>query len=286
MPNDKKFKIKIRSMEMYKLKKKVYSIVEAVSAEDLKTPKLDAFDIFIVILICLNIVAVTLETVRSIYISMASLFKKFEVFSVIIFTIEYALRLWTCTLNENFKGPIKGRIKFIFSPLAVVDLFAFLPFYIPMLIPLDLRFLRGFRLLRLTRVLKFGRYSEALRLFAHVISSKKAELITSISVIFILLIISSSVLYYIENSVQPDKFSSIPQSMWWGVVTLTTVGYGDIYPVTPMGKFFSSIISLLGIGLFALPTGILSAGFIEEIHLKREKQTVCPNCGSIIRLRS
>lgn len=271
---------------MYKFKKRVYSIVEAISSEDFKTPKLDAFDIFIVALISLNIIAVILETVRSIYISLGSVFKIFEVFSVIIFTIEYLLRLWTCTLNESFKDPIKGRIKFMFSPLAVADLFAFLPFYIPMLIPLDLRFLRGFRLLRLIRVLKFGRYSEALRLFAHVIRSKKAELITSISIIFILLIISSSILYYIENGAQPDKFSSIPQSMWWGVVTLTTVGYGDIYPVTSIGKFLSSIISLLGIGLFALPTGILSAGFIEEIHSRKEKQIVCPNCGSVIRMRT
>lgn len=270
---------------MNKLKKKIYFLVETYSTESLKPLRLSLFDIFILTLICLNMIAAILETEKRIYIFLGSPFRIFEVFSIIVFTIEYALRLWTCTLNENFKDPIKGRIKFIFSPLALVDLFAFLPFYIPMLIPFDLRFLRGFRLLRLIRMFKLGRYSEALRLFIRVIRAKKEELITSISVIFILLIISSSVLYYTENSVQPDKFSSIPQSMWWGVVTLTTVGYGDIYPITSLGKFFSSIISLLGIGLFALPTGILSAGFIEEIHLRKEKCIVCPHCGGIINLR-
>jgi voltage-gated potassium channel len=108
--------------------------------------------------------------------------------------------------------------------------------------------------------------------------SKKIELITAIAIIFILLIISSSLLYYVEHDAQPDKFRNIPEAMWWGVVTLTTVGYGDIYPITPLGKILSSIISLLGIGLFALPTGLLSAGFIEEIK-KKETIRNCPHCG-------
>lgn len=271
---------------MYKLKRKIFSIVETVSSEDLITPKLDAFDIFMVILICLNITAVVLETVKSINQLIGSFFRYFEVFSIGVFTIEYLLRLWTCTLDKKYSHPIRGRTKFIFSPLALIDLFAFLPFYIPMLIPVDLRFLRGFRLLRLFRVLKLGRYSESLRTFARVIEAKKGELITSISVIFILLVISSSLLYNIENNAQPNKFSSIPQAMWWGVVTLTTVGYGDIYPITPLGKIFSSIISLLGIGLFALPTGILSAGFIEEVYRRKEKQIICPHCGITIEIKN
>lgn len=165
------------------------------------------------------------------------------------------------------------------TPLALIDLFAFLPFYIPMIIPFDLRFLRGFRLLRLIRVLKIGRYSEVVKLFGRVFKAKIAELMTAISLIFVLLIISSSLLYYVEREAQPDKFSSIPQAMWWGVVTLTTVGYGDIYPITTMGKIMASVISLLGIGLFALPTGILSAGFVEEIK-KKVKVKKCQHCGA------
>jgi voltage-gated potassium channel len=257
-------------------------MVEAASDKDLITPKLDPFDVFIIILIAINIFAVIVETVESIYASAYQLFRYFETFSVIVFTIEYILRLWTCTLNEKYKNRLTGRIKFIITPLALVDLFAFLPFYVPMIIPFDLRFLRGFRLLRLIRILKIGRYSEAARLFGQVLNTKKAELLTAVFVIFILLIISSSLLYYVEREAQPNKFSSIPQAMWWGVVTLTTVGYGDIYPVTPLGKFLSSIISLLGIGLFAMPTGILSAGFIEQIRTKKNSRKKCPYCGADI----
>ena len=265
---------------MKNIKRKVYAMVEAVSYEDLITPRFDPFDIFIIVLITLNILAVILETVESIYTPASEFFKYFETFSVIVFTAEYILRVWTCTLNEKYKNLVTGRIKFIFTPLALIDLFAFLPFYIPMLIPFDLRFLRGFRLLRLIRVLKIGRYSEAVRLFGRVLNAKKAELMTAVFVIFVLLIISSSLLYYVEREAQPDKFSSIPQAMWWGVVTLTTVGYGDIYPVTPLGKFLASVISLLGIGLFAMPTGILSAGFVEEIKTKKLTRKRCPYCGS------
>jgi voltage-gated potassium channel len=265
---------------MDKIKKKVYAIVEVVSHEDLVTRKFDVFDIFIIVLIVLNIFAVILETVKGIYDSIPQLFRYFEIFSVIVFTIEYVLRVWTCTINQKYKNPIAGRIKFVLSPLALVDLFAFLPFYVPMIIPFDLRFLRAFRLLRLIRVLKIGRYSEAVKLFGRVLNSKKTELFTAIFVIFVLLIISSSLLYYVEHGAQPDKFSSIPEAMWWGVVTLTTVGYGDIYPITPFGKFFASIISLLGIGLFAMPAGILSAGFVEEIKAKKLIKDKCPHCGA------
>jgi voltage-gated potassium channel len=261
-----------------KLKKKVYGIVEAVSHEDLETPELDLFDYFIIVLIILNIIAVILETVQSIYTRIPLLFKYFEYFSIGVFTIEYLLRIWSCTINQKYSNPILGRFKFVASPLALVDLFSFLPFYIPMLIPFDLRFIRGFRLLRIIRVFKIGRYSEAARLFGRVLRSKKVELITALAIIFILLIISSSLLYYVEHDAQPDKFQNIPEAMWWGVVTLTTVGYGDIFPITPMGKILSSIISLLGIGLFALPTGLLSAGFIEEIKKKETIQN-CPHCG-------
>jgi len=265
---------------MGKIKNKFYAIVEVVSHEDLATREFDAFDIFIIVLIVLNIFAVILETVKGIYNSIPRLFNYFEIFSVIVFTIEYLLRVWTCTVNEKYKEPIAGRIRFILSPLALVDLFAFLPFYIPMVIPFDLRFLRGFRLLRLIRVMKIGRYSEAVKLFGRVLNARKAELFTAIFVIFILLIISSSLLYYVEHEAQPDKFKNIPEAMWWGVVTLTTVGYGDIYPITPFGKFFASVISLLGIGLFAMPAGILSAGFVEEIKTKKLARDKCPHCGA------
>jgi voltage-gated potassium channel len=264
---------------MKNLKKKVYALVETVSYEDLEKQKYDFFDISLVILIILNIGAVILETVQSLYALYADYFKGFEIFSVIVFTIEYILRLWSCTIKEEYKAPFWGRIKFMFSFLALVDLFSFLPFYLPMIIPFDLRFLRGLRLFRFIRILKIGRYSEAVRLFGKVLNAKKGELLMAVFAILILLIVSSSLLYFVEHEAQPDKFKNIPEAMWWGVVTLTTVGYGDIYPITTLGKFLASIMSLLGIGLFALPAGILSAGFVEEIRAKKESLKKCPHCG-------
>jgi len=265
---------------MKNIKRRIYALVETVSYDELTVQKYDFFDIFIVVLIILNIASVILETVQSLHTRYAHAFKDFEIFSVIIFTGEYILRVWSCTEVEKYKVPVWGRIKFMFSFLAIVDLFSFLPFYLPMFIPFDMRFLRGFRLFRLVRVLKIGRYSEALRLFGRVLNAKKAELLTAVFAIFILLIISSSLLYFVEHEAQPTKFKNIPEAMWWGVVTLTTVGYGDIYPITTLGKVFASIISLLGIGLFALPAGILSAGFVEEIKTKKEPVKKCPHCGA------
>jgi|MudIll2142460700_1097286.scaffolds.fasta_scaffold207787_1 voltage-gated potassium channel len=264
---------------MNKAKRKVYAIVETVSFEDLTKQRYDFYDVFMVILILLNVLSVILETVESLYARYPHLFKDFEIFSVLVFTLDYVLRLWSCTEIERYRAPIWGRVKFAFSFLALVDLFSFLPFYLPMVIPFDLRFLRAFRLFRFIRILKIGRYSEAARLFGRVLTKKKAELLTAIFAIFILLVISSSLLYFVEHEAQPDKFKNIPEAMWWGVVTLTTVGYGDIYPITGLGKLFGSIMSLMGIGLFALPAGILSAGFVEEIKTKKESTRKCPYCG-------
>lgn len=217
-----------RGNAMKNIKKRVYSIMETVLYEDSNIQKYDFYDVFMVILIILNVLSVVLETVESLYARFSHLFKDFEIFSVVIFTLDYVLRLWSCTETDKYRAPIWGRIKFMFSFLALVDVFSFLPFYLPMLIPFDLRFLRAFRLFRFIRILKIGRYSEAVRLFGRVLKKKKTELLTAVFAIFILLVISSSMLYFVEHEAQPDKFKNIPEAMWWGVVTLTTVGYGDI----------------------------------------------------------
>jgi voltage-gated potassium channel len=164
----------------------------------------------------------------------------------------------------------------------IIDLIAILPFYLPLLLPFDLRVIRAFRLFRLLRVLKLSRYSESMRVLGNVILSKKEELFICIFTGLVLLIVSSSVMYFIESEAQPEKFSNIPEAMWWGVATLTTVGYGDIYPVTPLGRIIGAMVSILGIGMFALPAGILASGFAEEIrrtHERDERDIVCPHCG-------
>jgi len=240
------------------------------------------FDIFIMTLIALNVIAVILETVESLAQQFTSFFWTFEVVSVIIFTVEYILRLWVCTENKKYKHSIIGRIRFAFTVLPMIDLLAILPFYIPMIIPVDLRFLRAIRLIRLFRLFKVGRYSRSVKLLGSVLRSKKEELVVTVFAVFILLICASSVMYLVEKQAQPDNFSSIPAAMWWGVATLTTVGYGDVYPITTIGKIAGAVIALLGIGLFALPTGILASGLIVAIQKKDKDKKRCPHCGKVI----
>jgi len=237
--------------------------------------------LFIIYLIILNVIAVILETCKSIYQPYAKLFYLFEVFSVVVFTIEYLLRLWVITENPDFSHPVKGRIKYIFTPLAIIDLIAILPFYLPFM-NIDFRFIRSIRLTRLFRIAKLGRYSVALEAMNIAIKRKKEQLIITVGILLFFLLLSSSLLYYTEYEAQPDKFTSIPHAMWWGIATLTTVGYGDIYPVTTAGKIISSLIAIIGVGICALPTGIISAGFLENIRNNQESTKVCPHCGKEI----
>jgi voltage-gated potassium channel len=208
-----------------------------------------------------------------------TLFKAFDVFSVFVFTVEYLLRLWTCTTDKKFRGPVKGRFRFAVTPFALVDLMAILPFYAPMFLPLDLRFIRALRLFRLLRILKMGRYSESLRTLGNVLKEEKEALLITVFAVLILLVVASSLMYFVENAAQPKAFSSIPAAMWWGVATLTTVGYGDMYPITPLGRFFGAIIAILGIGAIAIPAGILTTGFAKEIQKRHGKRGMCPYCG-------
>jgi voltage-gated potassium channel len=174
--------------------------------------------------------------------------------------------------------------------MALIDLFAILPFYIPMFIPFDLRFLRILRVARMLRLFKLNRYSKALLIIGKVVKKKKAELIVTVFITFLLLLMASTMMFYLEHDVQPTAFPNIIASFWWAIATLTTVGYGDIYPVTGWGRLLSGVIALIGIGLVALPTGIISSGFMNEISSRKQKDenedtpiTYCPYCGKRIR---
>jgi voltage-gated potassium channel len=239
-------------------------------------------DVFLVALIVGNVVMVTLNTVMSLAFKYGTFFWYFELFSVIVFSIEYVLRLWICTRSTSYRHPLLGRIKYFFSPLAIIDLIAIAPFILPMLIPVDLIFMRTLRLLRLLRLLKLGRYSESIKTMASLLKSKKEEIAVSLTMSIILLLVASSLMYFIENPAQPDAFSSIPAAMWWGAMTMTTVGYGDIYPVTPAGKVLAGVIALLGISLFILPAGIIAAAYAAEIQRKKLENIVCSKCGNVI----
>jgi voltage-gated potassium channel len=234
---------------------------------------------FIITLILLNVVAIVLESVASIRNQYAEFFQLFELFSVLVFTGEYILRVWTANLHPNYSKPVVGNIKFALTPMAIIDLLAILPFYLPYL-GVDLRLLRILRIFRIFRLFKIVRYVSALALINQVLKQKREELVVTFIFTMFLLLLSSTLMYYVEHNAQPDHFSSIPETMWWGIATLTTVGYGDIYPVTAFGKFLGGIIAIIGIGLFALPTGILASGFSDELeNRKRKPGEVCPTCG-------
>ena len=214
------------------------------------------------LLITLNVISVILETVDSIYQNFEKLFLYFEYFSVFIFTIEYLLRLWSCvTDKEKNESNFDQRVKYFFSFGAIIDAIAILPSLIALFYPsIDLRFIRA---LRIVRLLKFSRYSGSINSLISVIWDQRRSFGAAFFLLFIALIIVSSGMYLVEKDVQPEKFGSIPQSMWWALVTLTTVGYGDVYPITPLGKMFGSISIILGIGTVALPAGIMASALTE-----------------------
>lgn len=228
------------------------------------------FDIFIICLISLSVVDIVLESEPSLKSKYNNYFYQFERITVFIFSLEYLIRLWTITENPKFKKRFEGRIKFIFTPLAVIDLIAILPFFLPF-IGVDMRFLRIFRLFRVFRLFKMARYSNAFDLVRRVLFNKKEELIITFFFMSIILIIVSTLMYYAERDVQPEYFSSISKSLWWGVITLTTVGYGDAVPMTSLGKILNGIIALIGIGIIALPSGIIASGYTEEIIKLKNK---------------
>ena len=264
------------STKIQALQKRLYAILEMATATD--TPS-RIVDVVLISLILFNVLAVILDTVEGLVTRYGWWLDAFETGSIVIFTVEYLLRLWVCTVDTRFAHPVFGRLRFVVTPMALVDLCALLPFYLPVMLALDLRFIRALRLFRLFRVFKLGHYSQSLQLFAQVVRDKRAELGVAVCAVMVLLIFASSFMYYIESEAQPQAFSSIPAAMWWGVATLTTVGYGDIYPITPLGKILGAIIALLGIGLFAVPAGILASGFTEVMERHSTAHRSCPHCG-------
>ena len=247
-------------------RKRVWSLLEP--AEDTDTFS-RIVDVFLVTLIFFNILMVILETVEDLYVVYRNFFRYFELFSVSIFIVEYVGRLWSCVENKNKnQSNANARIKYFFSFSAIVDLIAILPSLLAFLFPtVDLRFVRA---LRIFRLLKFSRYSNSINTLLIVLWDQRKSFGAAFFILFIVLIISSSGMYLVEKDVQPEKFGSIPKSMWWSIVTLTTVGYGDVFPITSLGKIFGSVIIILGIGTVALPAGILASAFTE--HTKRNQK--------------
>ncbi len=206
-----------------------------------------------------------MESHVSIRDSYGDIFQFFEAVSIYIFSFEYLYRVRLAYIDNRMKGVSK----YVFSAIGLIDLISILPFYLNQIIKVDGRFLRILRLFRLTRIFKLGRDSSSLKLFVKALRGVKNELKFTLFLSALAILFSASAIYYLENEAQPEKFSSITEAIWWATVSLATVGYGDVYPVTVGGKIFASFISLIGIGIVAIPTGIISASFVEEIHAVR-----------------
>ena len=263
-----------------KIKKKVYLLLHPDEG-DTRWDKI--INTFLITVIILNVLAVILETVDSIHIPHRQFFRDFDTVSVIIFSIEYILRAWSANYHDKYKHSIKGRIKYFFSLGALIDLIAILPWYLGAISGgFDLRILRIFRLVRILRLFRLTAYTKSAQMILNVFKKRFNELLLSFILTFFLIIIASCLVYFAEHDHNP-QFTSIPTTIWWAVVTLTTVGYGDMAPITILGKTFSIIIMLSGVALLALPAGIITSGFLEELRiLKKPKPFNCPHCGNPI----
>lgn len=268
-------------------KKKVHGLLHPEIVQDKHWDKI--INIFIIVLIILNVIAVILETVKELHDQYSAFFYYFDLVSVIIFTIEYVLRVWSSNHEEKYKHSFWGRLKYMVSPGALIDLVAILPFFLHLFFGLgiDLREVRMIRLLRVLRLFRLTAYTESAHMIVNVFKRRAKELAISFVLAIFLIIIASCVMYFAEHQ-HPEnsqRFSSIPATLWWSVVTLTTTGYGDMYPMTTIGKFMSGVIMLTGVAFFAIPAGILSAGFMDEFRRNKVNKTHrCPHCGEPLEL--
>ena len=233
------------------MKEKIKSIVEINE----NTPS-RYFSFFIQALILISIVTFSVETIPNLKPQTIALLNAIELFSVSVFTLEYLLRIYVAD----------SKPRFVFSFFGIIDLLAILPFYLSF--GIDLRSLRALRFLRLFRILKLVRYNRAMNHFTRAIKSAKEEILLFIFITLILIYFAAVGIYYFENEAQPEHFTSIFDSLWWAIITLTTVGYGDVYPITVGGKVFTFFILMIGLGIVAIPTGIISSALTKSIDNK------------------
>lgn len=252
---------------MSRLRRTVYERLESENRSDRVNRAIDAF---LVVIITINVIAVTLETVAGIEARYRSLFRVIEILSVAVFTVEYVLRVWVSVEDETLAGVSYPRLRYLASPMALIDLIAILPFYLGFFLKIDLRALR---VLRLLRILKLTRYSAALSMLMDVLRAESHAFFAGFFILLVLLILAASGAYLVEHEAQPEAFGSIPRAMWWAVVTLTTVGYGDVTPITLAGRFFGALVAVIGIGMAALPAGILASGMAERLRRTRNEMT-------------
>jgi voltage-gated potassium channel len=250
---------------------------------------------FVAALIVVNVASVVLESVESLRERHFETFWWIEQISTTVFTVEYLLRVWSAPdrISGKFKAPLAGRLRYVSQPFALVDLVAILPAILGMLGADDLRVLR---LLRLLRMLKLTRHSTAFTLLWDVFREEAQSIGAILFMLVITLMMSGSIMYMLEGDAQPEVFSSIPAAIWWALVTLTTVGYGDMVPITVGGKIFGGFVAIVGVCTLALFSGLLTVSFMDQLRLRREQhramlraraheahghphESTCPHCG-------
>lgn len=244
-------------------KKRIFDIIQIGYAGDVASR---TFDIAITAAIIINLFIAIFDTFEQ-SIPYQPVLDVIEWITVIGFTIEYILRVWTAEYLYPNKRTCIARIKYIFSGSGIVDILSFLPNYLPVFFPAGAVAFRMFRVIRILRIFRVNSYYDALNVITEVIRRKRDQILSSVFIIVMLIIASSLCMYSLEHEAQPEVFKNAFSGIWWSVSTLLTVGYGDIYPVTVLGKMFSIIITFLGVGMVAIPTGILSAGFVEQYSL-------------------
>ena len=265
-----------------KIKQRTHEILEVAHQND-KASR--AVDITLMCLILLNVALIITDTFElpPIAVTASGII---ENISVGVFTLEYLLRLWVADLSFPELSPFRARLRYLRTFAAVIDLVSLLPSYISAM-SANFMVLRMLRVLRLLRAFKLNRYTHALHDIGEVFRKKASQLISSMLVVSFLMVISSVLMYDAEHEAQPEVFDNAFSGLWWAIATITTVGYGDIYPVTIVGRVMSAIIALLGIGLIAVPTGIITAGFSEQISQKRQaeedEKEFCPYCGKKLK---
>lgn len=263
------------------MKAKIYNILEKEGSRANLI-----FEYIIVTLIILNVISIGLDTMKELNSGMLFALRIFEAFSIVVFTIEYLMRIYIADLTHPAPTRFRSVLRFVFSFFGLVDLAAILPFYAPFIIRADMRFLRILRLIRFFRIFKLSRYNNTLQLIWDVVREKKSEFLMTFFISFLLLLVSAFIMYYVEGPYQPDRFHNIFSALWWAVGTLTPLGYGGFEPVSTTGKVISALVAIIGIGLIALPTGILSAGFTDKLSNRKgtgtgaaKKKHFCPHCG-------
>ena len=258
-------------------KERIFTIIEVGNDNDIPSR---TYDITLMVAVVINIFIAIFDTFPQ-SVPYLHILNIIEGITVLFFTVDYILRIWTAPFLYKAKPAGRARWKFLWSWQGIVDFLSCIPYFLPILFPSGAAALRMFRIIRILRVFRIRHYSDPLTVIGKVLKRKKGQLLSSIFIILILMIAASLVMYSLEHNAQPEVFTNAFSGFWWAASTLLTVGYGDIVPITILGKFCGTIITFLGVFLIAIPTGILSAGFVEYTSHKRSESpsNYCPHCG-------